>query len=94
MKYCFLVHVSEEHNSLALTLYKFAEQTMDPQVSPKVMAPSHVKRKIIFEFRSSGRQRIQQHPALCCLAGSITTAGSKMGRTPAGICLFNVISLF
>lgn len=81
-----MVRGTLEHNSLSLTLYKFAKEAMDPQkVSPNVMAPSHVNWKITFEFRSAGRQLMQQHSALCCLAGSIITAGSKMGRMPAGI---------
>lgn len=56
------------------------------------MAPSYAEWKIIFEFRSAGRQLIQQHSAL---AGSITTPGSKMGRnTSWDIHLFEVTSLF
>lgn len=90
-----MVRGTLEQNSLSLTLCKFAKQTTDPQEAPpKLMVPSYVEWKIIFEFRSAGRQLIQQHSALVALQEASLHLAPRWAEIPAGIYLLKVTSLF
>lgn len=58
------------------------------------MAPSYAEWKIIFEFRSAGRQLIQQHSALVALQEASLHLAPRWAEIPAGISTCLKLHLF